>query len=530
MWLWPPLLVGVPLIFVLWELLSALPLPPQLTGLRADVSSVFHHREGHWQTFAALFLNAVIWTGVPAVLRWHRTGSQPRVDEWVLIGLLGLVGVQYAGRYPTAAGSTESLLLLAGIWLASVWRMGSSLISLRSQWRWLWLSAFGLALVSLWDWPLFQIFRYREARRATGLWNNPNTYGLLSACLAAACLAWLLRLAPWRARAKDTFKLALKDPSRKGWLLLLPLVPALVGLVRSYSRGAWLGFLVALAWCGWWQFSPGLRSLRADACAGAIPARRRWFVFRLSLVALMVGGLVFLWFLKDFQNPLLRRVGTVANHTDRSWRNRVDAWVGAAQMTVARPIIGWGLNRVEAGYAREFKPAHLRETAAIQLNDCLTLAAGMGVPAVGLFLLLVMFRLRIAHGERNPNVAPLLVLLVGCWFDGVLFRLSLAVLFWILLLAGTWDLPAALAPLAVLGRIARRLAGAAQTWLRDATPTMPPEKPSLLQRLRRWGGLAALTLLLVYVYWPDIPGGILSASFRNPWKVAGLKATVLPCS
>ena len=139
-------------------------------------------------------------------------------------------------------------------------------------------------------------------------------------------------------------------------------------------------------------------------------------------------------------------------------------------------------------------------------------------------------RLRIAHGERNPNVAPLLVLLVGCWFDGVLFRLSLAVLFWILLLAGTWDLPAALAPLAVLGRIARRLAGAAQTWLRDATPTMPPEKPSLLQRLRRWGGLAALTLLLVYVYWPDIPGGILSASFRNPWKVAGLKATVLPCS
>jgi O-antigen ligase len=200
-----------------------------------------------------------------------------------------------------------------------------------------------------------------------------------------------------------------------------------------------------MVWCGWVRFSPALCALRSRARAGSIPERRRWLAIRLSLVVLLVVGLSFLWFLKDFQTPLLRRVGTVANHTDRSWRNRVDAWVGAARMTAARPVTGWGLNQVDATYAREFKPAHLKETAAIQLNDSLTLAAGMGVPAVGLFLVLVVSRLCLAHRERNPKVAPLLVLLVGCWFDGVLFRIPLAVPFWVLLLAGTGNTPEILA-------------------------------------------------------------------------------------
>ena len=100
---------------------------------------------------------------------------------------------------------------------------------------------------------------------------------------------------------------------------------------------------------------------------------------------------------------------------------------------------------MDATYAREFKPAHLKETAAIQLNDSLTLAAGMGVPVVGLFLVLVGSCLRLAHQEMNPNVAPFLVLLIGTWFDGVLFRIPLAVPFWVLLLVGTGDLSEVLA-------------------------------------------------------------------------------------
>lgn len=421
-----------------------MPLVPEWRALRTEIEAVFQNPNGHWQVVSALALNAVLWAGVPVFLNGRRTAQRPSVSDWALFGFLGLTVAHYACRYSTAAGSTEPLLILVGIWVASVWRVVGSLQPPRCFWPVFWVGVFGLAVISLWHWPVFRVYHYREARRATGLWNNPNTYGLLAACLSAACLAWLFRLAPWKQAAGNQC-LNQSNVGRRAWLLLLPLVPALLGMVRSYSRGAWLGFLVAMVWCGWVQFSPLLRSLRARAGTGSIPDRRRWLAIRLFLVVLLVGGPSYLWFLKDFQTPLLRRVGTVVNHTDRSWRNRVDAWIGAARMTVARPITGWGLHQVDATYAREFKPAHLKETAAIQLNDFLTLAAGMGVPAVGLFLVLVVSRLCLAHRERNPKVAPLLVLLVGCWFDGVLFRIPLAVPFWVLLLAGTGNTPEILA-------------------------------------------------------------------------------------
>lgn len=150
----------------------------------------------------------------------------------------------------------------------------------------------------------------------------------------------------------------------------------------------------------------------------------------------------------------------------------------------------------------------------------------MGLPALGLFLLLVISRLRVAHARRNPNVAPLLVLLVGCWFDGVLFRLSLALPFWLLLLAGTSDLPPPFALLAVGNRRALKLVGVVRGWLLGFIPSMsadllpnsgPPTSRDRSPRLvlRRWAGLAALALLTLYVYWPDIPGGL---RYRlDPW-------------
>jgi hypothetical protein len=63
---------------------------------------------------------------------------------------------------------------------------------------------------------LFHIYHYREAHRATGLWNNPNTYGLLSACLSAACLALLFRIVLGHS-AQQPYRISIDAPGESDW-------------------------------------------------------------------------------------------------------------------------------------------------------------------------------------------------------------------------------------------------------------------------------------------------------------------------
>jgi hypothetical protein len=429
--------LGVSGALILWEVLAALQTPSSLANLWTNLASAFKVTEGHWLMFIALFLNTLAWTVGPAILIWYHRGIALPPSEWALHVFLALIGTHYFCRYSIYAGSTELLLLLVGIWIGEAWRVLWPESSSSAASPGLWSCTLVLALLSQYNWPVFHVYNYHGARRSTGLWANPNTYGLLCASVAASCLAWYFKLDSWHKQMTKISTVGLLPFRQNLWLVLSPLPLALLGLVRSYSRGAWLGFAVAVVWCGWLRFSHAILSVRDGAIAGDMAARRRWLVVRFSIVFLLIAVVGVPWHSKDSQNPLLRRLGSIANQTDRSWRNRVDAWVGAVRMTTARPVTGWGLTTVENIYDFEFKPFNLNESAAIQLNDYLTLAAGMGWPALTLFLLLIASRLRVAHRELNPNVAPLLVLLVGSWFDGVLFRLALAIPFWILLLAGT---------------------------------------------------------------------------------------------
>lgn len=184
--------------------------------MRTEIASVFQNPNGHWQIFGTLALNAGLWAGLPVFLNWRRTGQRPSVSDRALLEFLGLTVAHYAGRYSTAAGSTEALLILAGIWVAGIWRVVGSLHPLRRFWPVLWVGIVGLAVASLWNWPLFHIYHYREAHRATGLWNNPNTYGLLSACLSAACLAWLFRIVLGHS-AQQPYRIRIDAPGESDW-------------------------------------------------------------------------------------------------------------------------------------------------------------------------------------------------------------------------------------------------------------------------------------------------------------------------
>ena len=81
------------------------------------------------------------------------------------------------------------------------------------------------------------------------------------------------------------------------------------------------------------------------------------------------------------------------------------------------------------------------------MNDYLMLGATLGIPALycfGMYLWLSLTRkVKISKLDWSKTVyhASAIVLLVGFWFDGGLFKLATASTFWILLELGSVELP-----------------------------------------------------------------------------------------
>jgi len=144
------------------------------------------------------------------------------------------------------------------------------------------------------------------------------------------------------------------------------------------------------------------------------------------------------------ENVILRRVASIGNPNDFSWRNRVASWEGALQMMADKPMLGHGWGRAEAMYDSFYKPAKLDTGAAIQMNDYLILGASLGIPALAAFVLLLLLLItgtltEIAASDdsqmlRYTFAAAALALAIAFWFDGGLFKLSTGVVFWILLI------------------------------------------------------------------------------------------------
>jgi hypothetical protein len=154
---------------------------------------------------------------------------------------------------------------------------------------------------------------------------------------------------------------------------------------------------------------------------------------------------------------------------DFSCRNRLAAWEGALQITGDWPWLGSGWGQPEIWYKYFFLPSNLTESAAIEMNDYLLLGATLGIPAFfcfGMYLLRSFFKgTRLSGDSGLPLNCPgewsrfvdqsassrdsiwlktsckagALVLVVGFWFDGGLFKLATASVFWILLELGNVD-------------------------------------------------------------------------------------------
>ena len=246
----------------------------------------------------------------------------------------------------------------------------------------------------MWQAEQGHLFQDPGQGRWTEPWDNPNTFGVL---MGVGVILAVGRLVQSRSSADCGLRNAeFSKRSAGGGLNLEPrtsnveprtarwgrwLTAGLfgaaagvtgVGLVKSYSRGAWVGTAVALylsRLAGWSVFS-ALRQSTAEYAkyAGREPVRqvrmhlefffRVFCVFRglcggggrvaLATVVVSIGILGF-WNLRHFEGPVARRAVSVANANDFSWRNRVAAWEGALQMMAERPWLGFGWNQPGAG-------------------------------------------------------------------------------------------------------------------------------------------------------------------------------------
>jgi hypothetical protein len=323
-------------------------------------------------------------------------------------------------------------------------------------------------------------FHYRSRARLTGLWDNPNVFGALMAMgtVLAIAMVW-----PSEADGEDrpnvsggsrclnliahsVFHSPRSAMKRAFWLAAA--VVLATGLLRSYSRGAWFGAAVGLAYLGWQlQHHPGKRELRI-----LFP--------RLKLNCLVCAAalaVVASWSLRHAGGPVAQRAASVANSNDFSWRNRVASWEGALQMMTERPFFGLGWNRPQWVYVQFYGSSSVPDRGALQLNDYLILGTALGLPVLFCFasyvglslcprakakpLRTTQERMRQQSGDGRQKTEPpappaldfghwtldsaavcragAVVLLVGFWFDGGLFKLATGATFWILLELGRAD-------------------------------------------------------------------------------------------
>ncbi len=279
-------------------------------------------------------------------------------------------------------------------------------------------------------WHLDMSGNYYHGPRWMGLWNNPNTYGVLMASgvvLATGLLA--------AGRMNDD-----RQEVRK--LFLWPAMFVMsMGSVMSYSRGAWAGTVVGLLYLAkaygkfkWrWVLMPVLLATATAIFFWHTPQTAPWYFQRLDL-------------------------------SRGSVQHRLAAWKAGFEIMRDHPLgVGW--NKAVETYEKNYSPPE-GGAGAITTNDYLMLGTQLGIPALVCFLAYAglcfrtpRFTVKTDGGKQTAEGATLVVdwgfrtldstkvacragalaMLVTFWFDGGLFKLATAAVFWILLELGSFS-------------------------------------------------------------------------------------------
>ncbi len=282
--------------------------------------------------------------------------------------LIGLWFIAIAACFTSTAAQlrTDSLTFLAGVTLGKGTRfalMGTRRREIEdgaekgarnqnSEVRIFLIGLIGLLAFAAW-WHLDMSDNFYHGPRWMGLWDNPNTYGMLMSAGVVLAIGLL-------ARSQKLLKA----------ILFIAAAMLDVGLVMSYSRGAWLAAGVGLFYLAWFCGKLKWRYVALGIGLGALGALCLWGRTLDSAP----------WYIKR------------ADLGRSSAQHRVTAWRAGLEIMRDHPFgVGW--NNTVNVYAKNYSPPE-GGAAAITTNDYLMLGTELGIPALLCFVAYVGLMLK----------------------------------------------------------------------------------------------------------------------------------------
>ena len=344
----------------------------------------------HPETELLLFACIAVWCASFIALTFS-------LNDLLLLGLLLVVAFNYTTNCATASEPASAITFLTSVALGKGMRL-----FLNQSCRRHFILGFVL-LLALVSWcHLDMSHNFYHGPRWMGLWNNPNIYGMLMG------VGFILLIS------------LLKEQRYSCWRFLFYLAACMIGLglLFSYSRGAWCGVVLGIFYLGkmkGWKIN------------------RRYILIGLC-VALSIS--CYFWNLYT-DHWYLKRLDL----SQASVQNRIAAWRGAVHMIRDHHVGAFGWNRAIEVYKGQYLPPP-NGYVAINTNSYLMLGTELGLPA------LLCFGVYIWNSLKTKNIdsiqiayrAGVMVLLAAFWFDGGLFELPTATVFWILLELGAINL------------------------------------------------------------------------------------------
>jgi len=282
--------------------------PKSLQLAIEELTAICHRTSMHW--IVVLSLSGYFFACLAIERRYVRR-SPAGLNVW-LVGMATGVLLRYACGYQTASKTTQVPILIAGITLGKIIsifvRERETAAEVKS--RFVMLALLGSLFVGAFFLhnEIIQDFQYRGVRRWHGPWENPNLYGVL---MGVGCIIW-----------SGLAVLAVKEGPRRWdarggrfWeyvcvcICVLAFCVCATGLLKSYSRGAWLGTALAVIYLCTQRKLRFLQYIR--------PNLRSYIVLFFSILVLSY------WQFRFTEWRPARRIFSVTNLNDFSWRNRI---------------------------------------------------------------------------------------------------------------------------------------------------------------------------------------------------------------